>query len=569
VIKFLKWDFLKLMDVEKIARKHALINAVKFNGKASLKSVIGKVMAEFKGEAKEIIKIIKEVVEEVNKLSLEEQKEEIKKLGIRIDEGKKKREIKLPPLPNAKKGEVVTRFPPEPNGYLHIGHAKAAIIDYEYARMYDGIFILRFDDTNPLNEKKEFYEAQKEDLKWLGVEWDKEYRTSDNIPKHYELAKEMIEKGCAYICTCREEEIRKNRRLGKECACRNRKEQPWDEFFKMKEGEAVIRLKGDMKSPNTAMRDPILFRIIDYPHPIHGKRFRVWPTYDFYGAIEDSLSGVTHPFRTKEYELRDEVYFYILNCLNLRKPNLMEFSRLAIKGMPVSKRKLKPLIEKGFVMGWDDPRLPTLRGLKRRGILPDAIKEFVLSQGISKAESVVAFENLEAINRKMLDEVSRRFFFVSEPIKLFVENAPEKEVALKYHPSIDMGKRKIKTNGNFYISSEDAKNLEKGKKFRLKDLYNVIVKNKNDMILGSFAGEKLMDVPKIQWVSDEFIKVKVIIAIPPFKNGLFNPDSLKIIEGYAEKNLKNVKNGEIVQFERFGFVKIEKNGSIVGILTHK
>jgi len=556
------------MGIEEIAKKYALINAIKFDGKASLKAVIGKVMAEVKGDAKEIVKIVREVVEEINKLSIEEQKKIAEKLGIEINEEKKKKEIKLPPLPDARKGEVVTRFPPEPNGYLHIGHAKAAVIDYEYARMYDGIFILRFDDTNPVNEKKEFYDAQKEDLKWLGIEWDKEYRTSDNLPKHYELAKELLERGCAYICTCSEEEIRKNRRLGKECACRNRKEQPWDEFFKMKEGEAVLRLKGDMKSQNTAMRDPILFRIIDHPHPIHGTRFRVWPTYDFYGAIEDSLSGITHPFRTKEYELRDEVYFYILDCLDLRKPHLMEFSRLSIKGMPVSKRKLKPLVEKKLVWGWDDPRLPTLRGLARRGILAEAIKEFVLSQGISKSESVVVFENLEAVNRKLLDGMAKRLFFVPEPVKVIVENAPEREAVLKYHPSINMGERKVETKGMFYIPASDASKFEKGSKFRLKDLYNVVVLEKNDVIKGEYAGDELLQIPKIQWVTEEHYEMEVIIPHLPFKNGEFDENSLKITKGYVEKNIDEIKHGEIVQFERFGFVRIEKDGKTRGIKAH-
>jgi len=557
------------MGIEEIAKRYALINAIKFDGKASLKAVIGKVMAEVKGDAKEIVKIVKEIVEEINKLSIEEQKKIAEKLGIEIKEEKKKKEVKLPPLPDARKGEVVTRFPPEPNGYLHIGHAKAAVIDYEYARMYDGIFILRFDDTNPVNERKEFYDAQKEDLKWLGIEWDREYRTSDNLPKHYELAKELLERGCAYICTCSEEEIRKNRRLGKECACRNREEQPWDEFFKMKEGEAVLRLKGDMKSQNTAMRDPILFRIIDHPHPIHGTRFRVWPTYDFYGAIEDSLSGVTHPFRTKEYELRDEVYFYILDCLDLRKPHLMEFSRLSIKGMPVSKRKLKPLVEKKLVWGWDDPRLPTLRGLARRGILAKAIKEFVLSQGISKSESIVVFENLEAVNRKLLDGMAKRLFFVPEPVKVIVENAPEREAVLKYHPSIDMGERRVKTGNIFYIPASDASKFEKGSKFRLKDLYNVVVLEKNDdMIKGEYAGDELLPIPKIQWVTEEHYEIEVIIPHLPFKNGEFDENSLVIKGGYVEKNIDEIKHGEIVQFERFGFVRIEKEKKLMGIKAH-
>ncbi|MCD6331186.1 MAG: glutamate--tRNA ligase [Thermoplasmata archaeon] len=558
------------MDIEKIARKHALLNAIKYGGKANLKAVIGKVMGEIKKDAKEVIPIVKKAVEEVNSLSLEEQEKEIERLGIKIEERKKEKR-KLPPLPHAKKGEVVTRFPPEPNGYLHIGHAKAAFIDYEYARMYDGIFILRFDDTNPVNERKEFYDAQKEDLRWLGIDWDKEYRTSDNLPKHYEFAKQLLEDGNAYICTCSEEEIRKNRRGMRECKCRNESIYGWNDFIKMKEGEAVIRLKGDMASPNTAMRDPVLFRIIDHPHPIHGTRFRVWPTYDFYGAVEDSISGVTHPFRSKEYELRDEVYFYLLDLLGLRKPYLMEFSRLEIKGMPVSKRKIKPLIEEGKVMGWDDPRLPTLRGLRRRGITPEAIKEFVLAQGISKSESTVAFENLEAINRKILDAKAKRYFFVPEPVKVIVKNAIEKEIELKYHPSIDMGKRRIRVGKLFYIPKEDAIKLKEGQTFRLKDLYNVrVLEKKDDEITGEFAGEKLIEgIEKIQWVGLDYIEMNVMIPSLPFKNGEFDENSLKIVRGYAEKNIEEVKHGEVVQFERFGFVRIEKGKDIVGILAHR
>ncbi|MBC7081162.1 MAG: glutamate--tRNA ligase [Thermoplasmatales archaeon] len=558
------------MNIEEIAKKHALINAIKF-GKADFKVVIGKVIAEAGVDAKEIIPIVRRIVEEVNTLSPDEQREEIERMGLEeIKKEKAKEEKKLPPLPFAKKGEVVTRFPPEPNGYLHIGHAKAAFVDYEYARIYEGTFILRFDDTNPVNERKEFYDAQKEDLKWLGIEWDKEYRTSDNLPKHYELVKKMLYEGNAYICTCSEEKVRENRAIGKECECRIRGNFSWEDFRGMKEGEATIRLKGDMKSLNTAMRDPVLFRIIEHPHPIHGNRFRIWPTYDFYGAVEDSLSGVTHPFRSKEYELRDEVYFYILDCLGLRKPHLMEFSRLEIKGMPVSKRKIKPLIENKIVMGWDDPRLPTLIGLKRRGILPETIREFVLSQGVSKSEGMVVFENIEAINRKNLDPKAKRYFFVPEPVKLFVEDGIEKEVELKNHPSIDMGKRKISIGKIFYIPKEDALKIKEGDIIRLKDLYNVKIEKKNEYLRGRFAGEKIIEgIEKIQWVSEERIEMKVMVPLLPFKDDEFDKDSLKIVHGYAEKNVELLKDGEIIQFERFGFVRIERKDGLTGIFSHK
>ncbi|HDS59262.1 MAG TPA: glutamate--tRNA ligase, partial [Thermoplasmatales archaeon] len=472
------------------------------------------------------------------------------------------------PLPHAQMGAVVTRFPPEPNGYLHIGHAKAAVVDSEYARRYEGRFILRFDDTNPAAEKAEFYEAQREDLRWLGVEWDHEYRTSDNLEKHYQLAERLIESGDAYVCTCSSESMKENRRLRRPCACRDSMTSDrWKDFFTMDEGSAVLRLRADPGSDNTAMRDPTLFRIIDHPHPVHGTCYRVWPTYDFTGAVEDSLSGVTHPFRTKEYELRDEVYFYVLERLGLRKPHLMEFARLSIEGMPVSKRKIKPLIEEKKVQGWDDPRLPTLRGLARRGILPEAIRQFVLSQGISKTESVVTFDQVEAINRKLLDPVTRRYFFVPRPVKLAVAGAPEKKVELAHHPSRDLGSRTLHTRGLFYIPQQDAEMLRPGQVFRLKDLYNVEVTKRGREVTGVYAGSQLLPhTPKLQWATDEHVELEVLVPGPLFTGETFNQDSLSVVPGYAESAVGGLHPGDVVQFERFGFVRMDHDRAV---LAHK
>ncbi|MEA2053797.1 MAG: glutamate--tRNA ligase [Candidatus Thermoplasmatota archaeon] len=564
-------------NIAETARKHALLNAVKYDGTPNVKAVMGKLMAEkpeLRNDPARAYAISGNACKEIEKLSLSKQMNYLQKNypELLIKE-KKERDFTLPPLPDAQKGKVITRFPPEPNGYLHIGHAKAAVVDYEYARMYDGTFILRFDDTNPAAELKKFYDAQKEDLKWLGIEWDREYRTSDHLPVHYELAEKMVREGHAYVCTCSGDTIKKNRRLEKDCSCKkNMGIGKWNEFFSMEEGSAVLRLKGNMRSENTAMRDPTLFRIIDSPHPIHGDKYRIWPTYDFCGAVEDSLSDVTHPFRTKEYELRDEVYFYILDCLGLRKPHLMEFARLSIEGMPVSKRKIKPLIENEQVGGWDDPRLPTLRGLKRRGILPEAICKFVLSQGISKAEAVVTFDQVEAINRKILDPVTRRYFFVPDPIKVLVKNAPGKEVMLDHHPSHKLGSRKIKPSDVFFIPREDANSMKEGEVFRLKDLYNVRLTGRDDeKIMGEFAGKELIpDTKKIQWVTDRYVKMEVLLPGNLFIDNNFNKNSLKIVKGYAEPSIKNAKHGEIIQFERFGFVRIEKDEKRVkGILAHK
>jgi len=566
--------------IQKTARLYALQNAVQFDGKANPKAVIGKVIAVLQKDGfspNEIIPVVNKVTGDVNKISLKKQISELKKLAPELlKKEKKERDFSLPDLPGAEKGKVVTRFPPEPNGYLHIGHAKAAIVDFEYAKMYDGKFILRFDDTNPENAHIEFYDAQKKDLKWLGIEWDEEYNTSDNLKKHYELAEKLIKNDFAYVCQCSSEDIKHGRFHGEKCRCCGTEcvdnLSLWKQMLSSSLDGAILRLRGDMTCDNTAMRDPTLFRIIDKPHPLHKDKYIVWPTYDFAGAIEDSVSGVTHPFRTKEYELRDECYFKILDYLKLRKPHLMEFARLSIQGMPVSKRKIKPLIESGKVSGYDDIRLPTLRGLKKRGILPEAIRQFVIEQGISKVESSVSFSLLEAANRKIIDPISKRYFFIENPIKLKIKNAPKKSKEINLHPvNKNLGNRLIKTNDSFFVQKSDIKKLKFGEIFRLKDLYNVKIIEKNKEILAEFVGDKLIpNTAKIQWSTDKYIKMNVYVPYPLFIKDKYNENSLEKIEGFAEEAVSNLKTGEIVQFERFGFVRIENiDNKITGYFAHK
>lgn len=566
-------------SIKNTARKFALQNAVNFDGSAQLKAVMGKVISSFRKQGvhpKEIIPLVKDVVADVNKLSVDDQRAELEEIAPELLEKKKqKRDYSLPDLPGAKPGKVITRFPPEPNGYLHIGHAKAAIVDFEYAKKYDGTFILRFDDTNPLKDKIEFYEAQKKDLAWLNISWDKEYHTSDNLLKHYDLAAQLIAQGDAYVCTCSADQIKLGRKQRMSCSCLDKSvEEHQGLWEKMHEDSfaAVLRLNADMKSDNTAMRNPTLFRIIDAEHPLQGKQFHVWPTYDFAGAVEDSLSGVTHPFRTKEYELRDAVYFYLLDKLGLRKPHLMEFARLSIEGMPVSKRKISPLVESGNVTGFDDVRLPTLRGLKRRGIVPAALKQFVFQQGISKVESTVPFSLVESENRKVIDPVAKRVFFVPDPVKVVVTDATKKTVTVPFHPKdSSLGKRQIQIKNEFYIPRSDVERLHHNDVFRLKDLYNVSVDEINDEgIIASYAGDELIaDSLKVQWVSDNFIPLTVFVPDVLMKNDTFNEASLTKIKGYGEPVIASFDD-EIVQFERFGFVRIEQgDDGILVFFTHR
>jgi glutamyl-tRNA synthetase len=390
----------------------------------------------------------------------------------------KQERVGLPPLEGAEEGKVITRFPPEPNGYPHIGHAKASIIDEEYAKMYGGKLILRFDDTNPEKERLEYYAAIKVGLDWLGVKYDHIKNTSDDMETFYKKARELIDSSYAYVCTCDKETISKNRREMLSCKCRvgdlDQNITRWNKMFdKFKPGEAIVRFRGDMSSENTVMRDPTLLRIIDESHPIHKTRYRVWPNYDFAVSIEDSIDGITHAFRTKEYELRTELYYKLLDKLGMRKPKMLEFSRLEFEGMPVSKRVLKPLVEEGKVSGFDDPRLPTLEGLRRRGIVPEAIRKFILSLGFTKSDTLPPFETLESFNRKIIDPTSIRLFIVFDPVKLTVINNDITEVEIPNHPQNDMGKRRTKIDGNFYISGNDFKTLKIGDEVRLLELYNI------------------------------------------------------------------------------------------------
>jgi glutamyl-tRNA synthetase len=576
-------------EIEKFIKIIALKNSVEHGGKAQSDVVIAKFVGlkpELRSQIKSFISGIKTVVQEVNSLSLADQKSLLEELVPKNEVEKKQvstqQQHQLPPLEGALQGGVVTRFPPEPNGYPHIGHAKAAIIDEEYARIYDGKLILRFDDTNPLNEKIEYYDAIAEGLEWLGVKPDIVKNTSDDIDLLHNYGRRLIELDGAYVCVCSPNIIHDLRARGIPCECRRDPAVALDRIGKLFDGtyrqnEAIVRFKGDMADQNTAMRDPTLFRIIEGDHPKLGNKIRVWPTYDFAAPIEDSMDGVTHALRTKEYELRNALYFAILGRLNLRKPYLIEFSRLEFEGIPVSKRKIKPLIENGTIRSWDDPRLPTLAALKRRGFMPEAIRKFVLSLGLTLAETKPPFESLEAFNRKIIDPISLRLFFVKNPVELHVRGAPQKEVVLKNHPTdANLGTRTVKVDDIFYISEDDAAGLKVEDEFRLIELYNVKVTSigeKNGgrlMICAETSGDEIrQSLPKMQWIAkNDIIDYKVMIPKELYmSDDKYNPDSLEVSQGFAESYVSRLETNSRVQFVRFGFCRID--GDQTAIMTHR
>ncbi len=555
-----------MASLEETIRKHTLKNARDYKLAIPAK-IIGKVVGEWpdaKADMKGTMKLINEEAKRVNALALAELEKEF--AGFVYEE--KKEEKKEIELPNAVQGHVVTRFPPEPSGYPHIGHAKAAWLDYEAAKRYGGKMLLRFDDTNPEKEKTEYVGAIKEGLLWLGIDWAEESYTSDKMEEFYTYCDEMFVKYAAYVCTCTAEQVKKGREEKKTCDCSAREPQENMALFrkmregKMEEGDAVVRFRGDMKAENTVMRDPTLFRIIKAEHYRQAKKYFAWPSYDFVAPIMDSLEGVTHAMRTKEYELRNALYFAMLQKLELRAPQMIEFSRLAIKNAPISKRLITPLIEQKKVEGWDDPRLPTLSALKRRGILPEAIREFVLSFGLSKVESEPNWDALLSRNRKILDERCMRRFFVRKPVKLAVVDAPAKEAPIKNHPTkVEMGDRKISSAGIFFIAGPDAEAILPGETFRLKDLYNVTLIEKGpEALVAKYEGDTGLAAKKIQWVpADSAVNCKVKIPKDLLdEDGNFDPNSMEEENGVCEPSCKELAEGTIVQFERYGYVRMDK-----------
>lgn len=560
-------------------RKLALQNSLE-HGKTQDKIVLAKILGQepqLRTQVRDVMPTISEIVGEVNQMSPEQVRAEVAERHPDLLAEKPQRHEEregLPPLDGAEHGKVVTRFPPEPNGYPHIGHAKAAIIDEEYARMYGGKLILRFDDTNPEAERLEYYAAIKVGLDWLGVKYDTVKNTSDDMELLYKKGKEMLDGSFAYICTCKQESISSDRREMRACKCsfgsQEQNYERWDKMFsKYKQGEAIMRFRGDMKSDNTVMRDPVMFRIIDTKHPLLGDKYRVYPSYDFAVAIEDSIDGVTHAFRTKEYELRNELYYSILDRLKMRKPKVIEFSRLGFEGMPVSKRILRPLIEEGKVGGYDDPRLPTLEALRRRGIRQDAIRKFVLSLGFTKADTLAPFETLESFNRKIVDGESVRLHMVKNPELIRITGLPSSTITMHNHPTKDMGSRTVELGEEFLVEQEDLQNFKVGEEVRFMGLGNVEITQVGETAEGRYTGDELkQSIPKVHWVAEHTAqRIKILVPSQLFFGEEFNEKSLEELNVFTEPYYLELKEGKEIQFVRFGYCR--KDSLLQAIYTHK
>ncbi|HOW29348.1 MAG TPA: glutamate--tRNA ligase [archaeon] len=544
-------DAIKLLILE---------NAVKYKGTADKKFVFGGVLAnhpEYRTKQQELHEILDKLISEINSLDLDTQKQELEKLNPNFFDKKDKVERNIFAFLNIKNGDkVISAFPPSPEKYYHIGHAKAILLNYLLSQKYNGKFYLRFEDTNPEKVLPEFYTIMLEDIGWLGVKWDQVQYASDHMDLFISCAEKLIKENKAYMCFCKPEEASDKRAKGEDCSCRNHTLEEnlkfWNEFSSYPEGKAVLRLKIDMKHKNYRMRDPTIFRRIDTKHPRIGDKYNIYPMYDFQNPIMDGYFNITHRLRTVEFEMASELHHYIRNILGLYDTYTYEFSRLNFEGTESSGRVIREKVESGELIGWDDPSLPTLRALKRRGFTPQAITQMVIESGITKSSgSLLTWDTLIKYNKRILNDSSKRFFFIKEPTEILISEDKNKEFLLEMHPSVSLGKRNFKSTGKYYLEKEDVDSFKDGVLVRLMDNINFIYTKK----INKFHSEDYLNFKNFKE------EKKIIHFLPADKNQLltatiFMPDH-RIIKGIAEKNIQSLKVGEIIQFERFGFCRLD------------
>jgi len=577
--------------LRELVLKAALLNALQHGGKAQAGALVGRIIAErqeLKTRAKELSGLIIKVVNEVNSLSVEEQKRRVEEKWPEAlkKEKAEEEEKRLPPLPNADKyKQVVTRFSPNPDCVLHLGSARAIILSHEYARLYKGKFLLRFEDTDAKVKKPvlEFYDRIREDLAWLGCKADEEYIQSDRLPLYYKYAEQLLREGNAYVCTCQPEQFRKKALSRKPCNCRRLSaEENVERWQRMldggyREGEAVVRVKTDLEHPNPAVRDWPALRIIDaerYPHPRVGSKYRVWPLYNMAAGVDDHLLGITHVIRGKEHLTNQVRQEYMYKHLGWKYPEAIHYGRLKITGAFLSKSKIVQGIREGVYKGWDDPRLATFAALRKRGITPEAIKKMIIEVGPKPQDVTLSWENMYAYNRKILDSQSNRYFFVAEPTALRVKSVPKVfRAKLPLHPEKpERGFRKytVTPKGDeaaavFWVAKGDMAAAEVGKTVRLMELFNVKMEGVNAGSLeASFASEAYEEARKV--------KAKLIHWIPKGAEvpcQVVMPDA-SVNKGVAESACKKLKPDAVIQFERFGFVRVDKNDTkLTAYYAHK
>ncbi len=524
------------------------------------------------------------------------------------------REIIRKDLKNRKfDSRVHTRFPPEPNGYLHIGHAKSICLNFGVAEEFKGLCNLRFDDTNPTKEEVEYVESIKEDVKWLGFDWqNREYYASDYFEKLYEFAVELIKKGKAYVCDLSADGIREYRGTltepGKESPYRNRSvDENLELFEKMRKGEfpdnsRTLRAKIDMKSGNINMRDTVIYRIMHAEHHRTGNKWCIYPMYDFAHCFSDSIEGITHSICTLEFEDHRPLYDWFLDELGVYHPRQIEFARLNLSHTVLSKRKLIQLVQEGHANGWDDPRMPTISGLRRRGYTHEAIRNFCERIGVAKRDSLVDMALLEYCIREDLNKSAQRVMAVLKPLKVVITNYPENQTeeleAINNPEDESMGKRKVPFSRVLYIERADFREnppkeffrLAPGREVRLRYAYYItcvdVIKDKttgevtelhctyDPATRGGDSPDKRKVKATLHWVSaSHAIEAEVRLydhlftkPVPGEESGDFkadiNPKSIELLKScFVEPYLANAKTGDRFQFERMGYFCVDRDST--------
>ena len=542
------------MDIEAVVRKYALQNAVMYGGKATLGAVLGKVMAEnpeLRPKAKDVSSIARAVIEEVNGMPEASQVGALQEIApeLLVRESKPK-DTSLPDLDGVE-GEVRMRMAPNPSGPLHLGHSRMAILNDEYVRRYGGKCYNRFEDTDPARVDPEAYDSIPSDLEWLGVKIHDTIIQSDRFETYYEVARQLLEMGKAYVCTCRPDDWRELKSHKK--ACPHREDDlanqmlRWDKMFDGSFGpeQASLVVKTDLSHPNPAIRDFVALRIDDTPHPRTGTKYRVYPLMNLAVAVDDHLLDLTHVLRGKDHLNNTHRQKYVFDYLGWRMPVYIHYGRVSIEDAQLSTSKMSAGIREGMYSGRDDPQLGTLSALRRRGIRPEAIRRYWVETGVKEVDVEFSWKTLYSFNREIVDDSAGRYFFVHDPVALRLEGASSLTAKAPVHPAHpERGVRELTVPEGGSVSLAGPDVPDEGGRVRLKDLCNVVLRDGVLRYDGNDIAVLKEGVQIVHWVPEDSLEAEVLMA-----DG-------RVMHGLCEMGLASAK-GEVVQLERFGFVRVE------------
>lgn len=571
-------------DIIAAAKKFAAYNASQHDGKAQPGSVIGKILAEYselKPRVKEVIPLINSTIREVNAWTQEQQQDYVEKnhpellKRVKIEEAPKT----LPLLENVDKWPMIkTRFAPNPDGALHLGSAEPIIFCDEYSKMYNGHFILRYEDTSAEVKPPipEMYDKILEDLEWLGVKVDEKYIQSSRIEIYYEYAEKVLAEGNAYVCVCDVDAFRELYMAKQACSCR---ELPPEEQLRRwnmmldgsyKKGEAVVRIKTDLQDPNPAVRDWPALRISTAVHPMQGTKYRVWPLYNFSCGLDDHLMGVSHVIRGKEHDVNTIRQRWLQKHLGWQYPEVINVGRLGLEVGILSKSKMRVGIEDGSYTGWDDPRLGSLMALRKRGIQPETIRATMLHVGPKPVNVSISWDRFASENRKIIEPTSNRYSFIRDPVKLIINGVEEGiKVRLPVHPDYpERGTRDYNLIPNdglieLWVTKSDNEKINKGDLVRLMGVANIHITGKGDEVISELHS---MDYQVARQENAPFINWLPLTGVVDAE--VVMPDA-SVAKGLAEASVHQLKLDEMFQFERYGYCRVESSKPFQAYYTHK